>query len=181
MVPAMNRATAVYIIMAVVGIAGMWVILALGATLTAPPDMAGKWALMPPGTHFSSSKSGAAGGEAASAETDKAPVMAVEQSGEFFQVSFDEGPMLDLRLKPVGSAVDRSGKPQSQAMELVGGPWKLTLAGMAGGDVLDVTLEGPRQGRWAARRFVRTFAANPGTTGSGTAGGGERQTAGTRE
>jgi hypothetical protein len=173
--------------MGVLGIAGMWVILTLGATLTAPPDLAGKWALLPPGTRVPSGKATAAMGDPpAGGGAGKTPMMAVEQSGEFFQVTFDEtsidgGLLLKLRLKPMGSGADASGKPQQQAMQLSGGLWNLTMAGMLGTDVLDVTLAGPRQGHWTARRTVHTFAANPGSIGSGTAGGGEHSTAGTRE
>lgn len=175
----MHRATAVYIIMAIAGIAGMWVILAVGATLTAPPDLAGKWALLPPGTHVVSNAK--QGSPPETSLDSKAPIMAVEQSGEFFQVIFEDGPVLRLRLKPLGSGVDSAGKPEQQAMQLVGGPWTLTLTGMLGGDVLDVALAGPRTGHWTARRIVHTFAANPGSTAPGTAGGGEHSTSGTRE
>lgn len=176
----MNRATAVYIIMGVVAIAGMWVILALGGTLTAPPDLAGQWELLPPGEKISVvEKMGASSVDPMAA--GKRPMMAVEQSGEFFQVTFDDGPRLNLRLQPAKEGGNQPGARNQQAMVLSGSSSRMTVSGMLGTDVVAVSLTGARQGQWTAHRVMHTFAGGPGGMGSGTAGAGERAVSGTRE
>ena len=173
----MNRATAVYIIMLAVAVAGMWVILALGDTLTAPTDLAGQWELLPPGEKVSAVEKAAASTVDPMA-AGKSPMMAIEQSGRFFQVSFDDGTRLDLMLR---RDADASASAAAQrAMELHGGHWDMRV-GLLASDVVDVTLSGPRSGHWTARRLMRTFAGGSGGMASGTAGAGERGVSGTRE
>jgi hypothetical protein len=141
-----NRASIVYGIMILASIAGVWAVLAVGKGLMPPEDLAGKWSL--------ESRLGPNRPEIQ--EAALGPGMTVDQSGKFFQVSFENGPKLNLELS------NQSNPNASETqVALVGEPWRLTFQGVSGGDDMEVHLVGPnlRQcGVWNARRVVRKFA-----------------------
>jgi hypothetical protein len=69
----MKRAYWVYIFMTITLVVGLWVILALGANVVAPADLAGRWELIP-----------------VDEETATPAEMLVEQSGRYFQLRLGE-------------------------------------------------------------------------------------------
>jgi hypothetical protein len=79
----MSRAYVIYICVAALLIAGLWVILAFGQALEAPPDLSGTWK-----TKWDSPPPFA----------DQAGRMKVEQSGRFLQVSFDKSAPMSFKL-----------------------------------------------------------------------------------
>jgi hypothetical protein len=124
-----SRPAVVYIVMVCVLILGLWAVLEIGNNyLSAPEDLAGKWQI-----------------QATSANEPLGPGMNVEQSGRFFQIAFDHGPQLDLKLQ------------STSPMVLTNPQWKLTITGRDGSDEKTVQLEGPQTGRWSAHRTARTF------------------------
>ena len=139
----MSRPALVYISMILALIAGLWLVLEIGRYLPdAPEDLAGKWQIKP--------TSGDAGGQGG----PQGPGLNIEQSGNFFQVAFEHGPQLNLKLQ--------RGTP----MVLTNDTWKLTIAGREGGDEKTLQLEGPQAGRWSAHRTVRTFPLDVATAGA---------------
>jgi hypothetical protein len=122
--------------MVLVLIGGLWTVLEIGGYLVAPEDLAGKWQLQSTGP---------------TSDEVKGPGLNIEQSGKFFQVSFEHGPQLDLKLQ--------SGSP----MVLAGSNCSLTVTGHMGGDDKTLQLEGPLQGKWTAHRLTRTFPLDPTT------------------
>jgi hypothetical protein len=121
-----SRPAVVYLVMIVVLIVGLWLVLEIGSYLSTPEDLAGKWQ-MP------------------SADAIGGPGFNVEQSGKFFQIVFDHGPQLDLKLKSTSPTVLSNDK------------WKLTIAGRDGSDDKNFDLTGPQNAHWTAHRTVRTF------------------------
>jgi hypothetical protein len=118
--------------MLLVLIFGLWAVLAIGARLSAPEDLAGKWQLQ---------------SQVRGIPDD---TLTIEQSGRFFQVSFEHGPHLDLKLED-----------NSQPLRLVHGDTTLTISGEPGDDKI-MQLTGPNP-HWTAHRVVRTYPAD--TTG----------------
>jgi hypothetical protein len=126
----LSRPVVVYLVMIVVLVAGLWTVLDVGGHLIAPEDLAGKWQVQ-------------------SADGDpRGPGLNIEQSGKFFQIAFEHGPQLDLKLQSTSPTV------------LANGNWKMTITGREGGDDKTLQLEGPQAGRWSAHRTVRTFASD---------------------
>ena len=80
----MSRATAVYVVTFVSLVAGLWVVLRLGAALQAQPDLSGTWEL---------ENDVSVGGWPPFGRA-----LRVEQSGLFVRFVFDEGPALDLKV-----------------------------------------------------------------------------------
>ena len=70
----MSKPTAVYAVMIVALVGGLWAVLSIGGRLSAPEDLAGRWEL--------------AQGQSVS----------VEQSGRFFQLTFGPDKPVDLTL-----------------------------------------------------------------------------------
>ena len=127
---------------------GLWVVLAYGNQLHAPQDLAGKWTLVPASQSLAGEAPAAAFG----------PGMTIEQSGRFFQVSFENGPRLNLKLDAEIERPIPGG--QANRITLVGTPWQLTTLGAPDGDECIVQLTGPshdQSGRWKAQRVMRTF------------------------
>jgi hypothetical protein len=140
--------------------AGLWAVLAYGNRLQAPEDLAGKWTLAPLSPNSSRTQTGTYG-----------PTMTIDQSGQFFQVSFENGPHLDLRLH------------ESQVLMMQGNPvvfmklsddrgWNVRAWGAPGGDVWRVFVNRPLDGQsaigsqsagqdeWIANRIARTYPAH---------------------
>src|SRR4051812_19289 len=80
MAKTITNATAVYTIMILLFAAGMWVVLAIGSTLRAPPDLAGEWQLIPEGD-----------------ARQEALRATIEQSGKYVRLRV-AGEALDLRI-----------------------------------------------------------------------------------
>lgn len=147
----MRRASIIYVLVAVACAWGLWWVLARGGRLRAPEDLAGRWTL----------SRAAAPAEPAMPMAPYGPAMTIDQSGQFFQVSFENGPRLDLKLHEQTEFT--VGKNRSFRLELVGAEWNLRGWTTAGSDEMVVHLVGPardKSGRWTARRLVRTFAAD---------------------
>ena len=96
----------------------------------APEDLAGKWRIQ------------------STAPDRLGPDLNIEQSGRFFQIAFEHGPHLNLKLQ------------STSPMVLANADWKLIISGHVGGEEKTLQLEGPQNGRWTAHRLVRTFPAD---------------------
>jgi hypothetical protein len=148
----LNRASIVYGLMILLSASGVWAVLSLGQNLTAPEDLAGKWTLE---SRLVSTRPG--GGE-----------MTVEQSGKFFQISFDKGPKLNLILEEQSASSSATGPTERVALS--NGPWHLSFQGPRGGDEMQVSLTGPQLsqcGVWTAKRVVRKFPPDVSNTNAG--------------
>ncbi len=130
----LKRAADIYILMTLICGAGLWAILAYGDTLSAPPDLAGKWKLAQTG--------------------DMGSAMNVEQSGRFFQISFDNGSILKLKLV----------EHQGQRLKLAGHGWVMLADRLPGGEDMNLHLAGPRSFDSAAHRILRTYPLEAGTS-----------------
>ncbi len=129
----MNRAAVVYLVMLVVLVGGLWTVLAIGSSLEAPQDLAGKWQLSPAGPD------------------GWGPDMQVEQSGRFFQVFIDHGPRLDLK-----RAIETDRR-----ILLTNSMYQVTFTGLAlAADEKQLLIEGPQGGRWTARRVSRKYPSD---------------------
>jgi hypothetical protein len=122
----------VYLVMLAVLIAGLWSVLAIGRHLRAPYDLAGKWQLTP-------------------ASSGPSQILTVEQSGKFFQISFDQGPTLDLKLQS-GTNASKIALGNKTTQLLI-----LSTANPSDADNKMFVLTGPHPGQWNAHRTVRTF------------------------
>jgi len=125
----LSRPAAVYLVMIVVLIAGLWAVLAMGSHLVAPEDLAGKWKLQSiihgiPDDNLD-----------------------IEQSGRFYQVSFESGTRLNLKW------TERT----ANVIQLGNGDTKLTIAGLPDSDDKTIELSGSHAGRWAAHRISRAY------------------------
>jgi len=149
-----NRATVVYGAMILACALGEWAVLSFGERIVPPEDLAGKWVL-----------------EAPSAPAIKAarfgPEMSIDQSGRFFQVSFDNGPSLNLTLDQQ-TYIDVPNARLAR-LELVNGPWRMVAEGRPGTEQMGIRLTGPtpaESGWWNARRISRVFPADVSEEGS---------------
>jgi hypothetical protein len=125
----MSRSTVVYLVMLVVLVAGLWIVLEIGARLSPPEDLAGRWSVQSTG----------------------GPVgLIVEQSGRYFQLTFD-------RQKPI--ALHRVG-PGDGPIHLAGGKWKVEIDGPAGSDDRTLHVSGPVPIDGPAHRVDRTYPAD---------------------
>jgi len=109
----------------------LWGVLSLGRNMVPPEDLSGKWRLSP--------------------AEDNTPLFGssvdIEQSGRFFQLSFDHGPLMKLKL------VNQIGKPDFKAaalFELKGNPWQVVATRQAGGGELLLQITGPQSGKLIA-------------------------------
>lgn len=132
----LSKPVVVYLVMIVVLVGGLWAVLALGGNLSAAEDLAGKWELHP-----------IAGGS-------EGKTMNIEQSGEFFQISIDQGKLMDLKLH----------EHSSSKLVLSNRHTQLTVSGNEGGDDKTFLLTGDKNGQWNAHRTVRTFPADVSAT-----------------
>ena len=142
----MNRATIIYICVLTACAAGLWIVISLGDTLVPCQDLAGRWKLENkfPAVTF----------------LPYGPNVSVEQSGSFFQMSFEHGPKLNLKL------IDQKFNPlpggQIVVVSMQNGPWTIIMQGKPDSDdmALEVVGATPKDsGKWAAHRTLRTFPA----------------------
>src|SRR5437879_3078134 len=120
----MHRATLIYIAMILACALGLWAVLSVGNPLQAPEDLAGKWMLAPstPAGPFLR-------------VAPYGPDMTIDQSGKFFQVTFDNGPRLDFRLAGPAEVMPLPGKETVlERLELSSPGWVLKAWGKPGGD-----------------------------------------------
>ena len=123
----MNRATLVYLGMIVVFVAGLWAVLSVGATLSAPENLDGRWVALgpadgsPPGTWSG---------------------LTVGQSGRYFQLAFDGGPTVAVTADPPG--------PDGR-LTLTRHPWHVTVT-PAAADARTFRVEGPTPGTFVGHR-----------------------------
>ena len=136
----MSKAYLVYFVMFAGAIAGLWVILTLGAAVKAPDDLSGEWTVA---------------WEGAPPADVKDSSMRIAQSGRFFTVSFGKREPIGFTLKAPWKG---AGDGRSLEMELEGDPWKMNLIGdIPLGESLHVPqvrieLSGPGQHAGVARR-----------------------------
>src|SRR5688500_4393848 len=131
----MFRAYAIYAIVFVLLIGGLWLILLYGSALSAPQDVSGAWDVQwrdaPPGPR-------ADVGPEAPVEPDR---MLIEQSGRFFTITFQPGPKLSMKMTE-GPLLEGDDYPRRGASgTLVGDGWTMNLARMYDGE-LHVQLSG---------------------------------------
>src|SRR4051812_18276309 len=113
----MNKATAIYVIVLLLSAAGLWLILRAGSNLHAPTDLSGSWEI---------------GGEDPGTLEALGEKVSIEQSGQFFQLSFERGLTVDLRLmdETSGGLLFAGPKWQLNAIgERPGGPFIFRLTG----------------------------------------------------
>jgi hypothetical protein len=116
----MSRASVVYLVMIVVLVGGLWAILAIGGQLSAPEDLRGRWTPAGPAAW---------------------PGLTVEQSGRYFELSFDG-------TAPFGVTAGASG--DGGPLTLDRGPWHVTVEGET--DVRTFRVAGPTAGTFTGRR-----------------------------
>jgi hypothetical protein len=117
--------------MILVLIAGLWAVLAMGSHLVAPEDLAGKWKLQ------------------SVIHGIPDDCLNIEQSGRFYQITFDvdHGTRLDLKW------TDRS----ANVIHLANGDTKLSISGLPDSDDKTIELSGSHAGRWSAHRISRAY------------------------
>lgn len=105
----LNRASLVYLVAFSVFALGIWVILELGtAFLTAPQDLAGRWAL-------------------ADAPAGQAEAFSIDQSGKYLRFSFEnDGPSFDAVLT---QSPKQAGGTPDQDLIFDGGGWHVVGTG----------------------------------------------------
>ena len=129
-----TNAAAIYTIMMLVFIVGMWMILAFGSTIEAQPDLAGEWELLPEG------------------RGDPEPITAtIEQSGRFVRMRVLDA-QYDLRITSSGNRIEMNGKGVVAMFDPSPSP-----------DVFRVTLTTPEleRGRFSGRITTRTYPRTP--------------------
>lgn len=132
----MFRAYAIYAIVFILLIGGLWLILLYGSALSAPQDVSGAWNVEwrnggPPGAR-------ADVGPEAPVTSDR---MLIEQSGRFCTITFEPGPKLSMKMVD-GPLLQGGDYPRRGASgTLVGDGWKMTLARAYDGE-LSVDLTG---------------------------------------
>src|SRR5687768_3201406 len=143
----MNRASLVYIVMALCLVAGLWAILSFGSGLKAPPDLAGTWEIEP------------------DAAAVVAPVTAplgrsveLEQSGRFLRLHFESGRVADLKM--VADHVATGDGRTLHAIDFTGRGWAMSAVGNLEEDLMRMELLGPVSLSFMARRTQRTYPAD---------------------
>ena len=130
----MFRAYAIYGIVFLLLIGGLWLILLYGSALSAPQDVSGawhvEWRTRPPGAR-------ADVGPEAPVEPDR---MLIEQSGRFCTITFQPGPKLSMKMVD-GPLLQGDDIPRRGASgTLVGDGWKMNLARAYDGELhVDLT------------------------------------------
>jgi hypothetical protein len=142
----MFRAYAIYAIVFIMLIGGLWLILLYGAALTAPQDLSGAWDVEwrddPPGPRENI-------GPEAVESPDR---MLIEQSGRFCTISFEPGPRLSMKLVE-GPLLQGQEYPRRGASgTLVGDGWKMSLARTYDGELYVDLQSGPERYTGVARR-----------------------------
>jgi hypothetical protein len=146
-----TNATAIYTVMLLLLVAGMWAILAYGATLQAPPDLAGEWDLIP---------------EEARQANGHRPVHAtIDQSGRFVRLKVAGKPAIDLRIVSDTSPEQVNATGGAQVIRLTSPDGDARFESTAAPDVYRVSLSSPQAEatRYTARILTR---AHPRPTAS---------------
>jgi hypothetical protein len=141
----MSRANAVYAVMTLCLVAGMWAVLAYGAKLRAQPDLSGAWDL--------------ANDVSLAGLPPLGRTLRVEQSGQFLRFNFGEGHELDLTIAGRREVV-RNGRATDVVL-LHGDPWpKVEAEGDPMTDALRLRFVGPSDNAETdAVRTERTYPA----------------------
>jgi hypothetical protein len=142
----MSRATLVYILMVLVGVAGTVVILKRGHVLHAPPDLSGDWHIL--GAESTANDSAGLG-----------RTMHVEQSGRFVRLRFDRPLTIDVKLLSHAPTADGPTTRRAVQMQFKGNEWTLATLGVGAGGPLACTLSG---------REYHTFTVTRAATDAGT-------------
>lgn len=135
----MSRANGVYLAFFVALVAGLWAIIAVGSRLQPPQDLAGKWKIV--------------AGPGGSLPVPDADGMNIEQSGRFFEITFDRGPKLDLSL----DSQDQPA-PGQVRLQLKSAKWNASAQGPENSDDFDFTFDGPSRYTFRGHRTARTYA-----------------------
>ena len=140
----MSRATAVYVITFVCLVAGMWVVLGLGAELRPQPDLSGTWEL---------ENDVSVGGWPAFGR-----VLEVEQSGLFVRFQFDNAVALDLKI--TGHRTEQRGDRHVPVVVMQGGSApEVEAVGNLNSGRLRLRFIGPSDvAETPATRTARTYA-----------------------
>ena len=132
----MSRTTVIYLLVLLASAAGVSLIIEYGSTLKAPADLTGVWDV---------------GVDESANRTVLGDKLRVEQSGRFFQLHFDGG--LDVGLKLVQE--ERPEPPERVLqMNLEGDGWKLTAEGAGPEGPLVFRLSGPEEHKLTVTRHV---------------------------
>ena len=138
----MSRATVVYLLMIVALVGGLWAVLAAGGRLVAPEDLGGRWTAVAPGGRWSA--------------------VSVEQSGEYFELTFGTDPAVPLTL------VDQ--RPDG-GLTLARGKWRVTVDPPAGPDgPRTFHVDGPAVGGATSDSFTGRLDGRPATAKAAAAG-----------
>jgi len=141
----MKRPTSIYLLVLLVGAAGLWTVLKLGSHLQASADLGGSWRI----------ESGPLGPGADGPES-LGEGFIIDQSGQFLRVRFASGRRLDFRARtmPRGQIGE-----QPVELELVADPWELkgSISRTPEGALIgSFRLSGPERARFIAYRDVPT-------------------------
>ena len=131
----MSRATVVYIVMLAAGIGGLWLIVRLGSTMTAPSDLSGVWGV---------------GGEDPAIPALLGQTVYVEQSGRYLRLNFERGKEVDLKL-----VSESRPNPKTQSgleLRFEGRHWSLAARGSSVAGPLIFQLDGPERHTFTATR-----------------------------
>ena len=141
----MKRHTYIYVLVLLVGAAGLWLVLKVGNHLEASADLGGSWRI----------ESGPLGPGADGPE-NLGDGFDIDQSGQFLRVRFASGRRLDLRARqmPRGPITE-----QPVEVDLVGDHWELkgTVSRSPEGALIgNFRLTGPEKARFIAYRDPHT-------------------------
>jgi hypothetical protein len=134
----MYRATVVYALMIVLSGLILWVIIAIGSRLTAPPDLAGLWSVDP-------------------SDSGGKPMVgnfSIEQSGRFAMFRFDGVPPVAYTL--VNQTPASNGA--AEQIDFESSASKISATGSAGGDDFRFSLTGSTTAQFRAHRTWRAYA-----------------------
>jgi hypothetical protein len=123
----MNKATAIYLVVLLLSAAALWLILRAGSNLRAPTDLSGSWEI---------------GGEEPATLESLGDTVSIEQSGQFFQLRFERGLTIDLRL------VDAT----SGGLLFAGAKWQLNAIGQIPNGPFIFRLTGPQRHTFTVSR-----------------------------
>jgi|SRR5687768_9714811 len=151
----MFRAYAVYAIVFILLIGGLWLILLYGAALSAPQDVSGawdvEWRTAPPAAHADVGPEGPAAPNR----------MRVEQSGRFCTITFEPGPRLGMKIVE-GTLLHGGASPhRGGTATLLGDGWRMSVARTYGGELhVDLSRGGERYSGVARRPPPDAVAAS---------------------
>jgi hypothetical protein len=133
---AASRPTVVYLVMLGCSVFGLWAILAMGRNLKPPPDLSGQWQLT----------------RATSEPAKTSSTMQVEQSGRFFQITFENSPAFGMQLTDASKAGNVAMRGKSITME---------FSGLDTPDSAQIVVNAPHDshdGTWIIHRLKQSVA-----------------------